>query len=208
MQGYISSNKVDILCLSQTFLNSIFHVMTTTCNHQDLTWQELITLLTQKEGDCEFTIEISYFKTNQYSVSKWIYSFCDKIWDKIGNFISFCRSPNQYKYDFVNFCDKFKLTLDAISVTNSFVIAAIGGFNAKSNNHYTGYTATLEVSKTEAITSQLRLKQIINERTHILLKSTSCINLIFTSGPNLVLDLGISSCLSPKLSSSDSTCKI
>ena len=182
--------------------------MTASCNHQDLTWQELITLLTQKEGNCEFTIEISYFKTNQYSVSKWIYSFCEKNWDKIGNFVSFCRSANQYKYDFVNFCDKFELTLDAISVTNSFVIAAIGGFNAKSNNHYTGYTATLEVSKTEAITSQFWLKQIINEWTHILLKSTSCINLIFTSEPNLVLDLGISSCLSPKLPSSDSTCKI
>ena len=63
--------------------------MTASCNHQDLTWQELITLLTQKEGNCEFTIEISYFKTNQYSVSKWIYSFCEKNWDKIGNFVSF-----------------------------------------------------------------------------------------------------------------------
>ena len=37
LQGYISSNKVEILCLSETFISQIFHVMTTTCNYQDLT---------------------------------------------------------------------------------------------------------------------------------------------------------------------------
>ena len=37
LEDYISSNKVNILCLSETFLIQIFHVMTTTCSYQDLT---------------------------------------------------------------------------------------------------------------------------------------------------------------------------
>ena len=83
-----------------------------------------------------------------------MYNICDKIGDKIGNFVSFCRSPNQYECDFGSFCDKFELTYDAISVTNAFLIVAIGGFNAKSDNQYTGDTATFERSKIEAITFQ------------------------------------------------------
>ena len=61
-----------------------------------------------------------------------------------------------------------KMTLKTFVITtNPFLIVAIGDFNAKSSNWYTGDTTTFEGSKTEAITSQFGLKQIINEPTHI-----------------------------------------
>ena len=53
----------------------------------------------------------------------------------------------------------------------------IGDFNAKSSNWYTGDTATFEGSKNEAITSQFRLQQVINEPTHIQETSVPCIDL-------------------------------
>ena len=45
------------------------------------------------------------------------------------------------------------------------------------------------------ITSQYGLKQIITQPTHILNNSFSCIDLLFTSQPNLVIELGAHSSL-------------
>ena len=116
-----------------------------------------------------------------------------KLGDKICNFVSLWGSPNQSEDDFENFCNNFELTLDAVSATNPFLIVAIGDFKAKSSNWYTGDTTTSEGSKTEAITSQFGLQQIINEPTHIQGQSVSCIDLIFSSQPNLVMTSGIHS---------------
>ena len=43
----------------------------------------------------------------------------------------------------------------------------------------------------ENLTSQFGLSQIINEATHILEASSSCIDLIFTTQPNLVVESGV-----------------
>ena len=118
-----------------------------------------------------------------------------KLGDKICNFVFSYRSPNQFEDDSENFCNNFELTLDAVSATNPFLIVAIGDFNAKSSNWYTGDTTTSEVSKIEAITSQFGLQQIIDEQTHIQGQSASCIEIIFSSQPNLVMSFGIHSSL-------------
>ena len=76
-----------------------------------------------------------------------------KLGDKICNFVSLYRSPNQSEDDFENFSNHFELTLDAVLVTNPFLIVDIGDFNAKSSNWYTGDRTTSEGSKIEAITS-------------------------------------------------------
>ena len=115
-----------------------------------------------------------------------------KLGDKVCNFVSLYMSPNQSEEDFENFCNNLELTLDAVSATNPFLIVAIGDFNTKSSNWYTGDTTTFEGSK---ITSQFGLQQIINEPTHIQGQSVSCIDLIFSSQRNLVMSLGSHSSL-------------
>ena len=47
------------------------------------------------------------------------------------------------------------------------------------------------------MTSHCGLTQIINEPTHILEDASSCIDLIFTSQANMVLDSGVHSSLHP-----------
>ena len=118
-----------------------------------------------------------------------------KLADKICNFVSLYRCPNQCEYDFENFCNNFELTVDAVSATNPFLIVAIDDFNAKSSNWYTGDTTTCEGSKIGAITSQFALQQIINETTHIQGISLSWVDLIFSSQPKLVTSSGIHSSL-------------
>ena len=69
----------------------------------------------------------------------------------------------------------------------SFIIA-IGDSNAKSNNCD---TTSFEGSKAKTITSKFGLQKIIDEPTHNQGKSATCIDLIFTSKLNLVMDSGI-----------------
>ena len=47
----------------------------------------------------------------------------------------------------------------------------------------------------ENVTSQFGLSQIIKEATHLLKSSSSCIDLIFTTQPNLVVESGVHSSL-------------
>ena len=75
--------------------------------------------------------------------------------------------------------------------TNPFLLVAIGDFDVKSTNWCANDRTSFEGNKIEQITSQLGLSQIINEPTHILDSSSSCIDLVFTSQPNLVIESGV-----------------
>ena len=65
-----------------------------------------------------------------------------------------------------------------------------GDFNMRSSSWWSDDIDTIEGTRLESITSYYGLYQIINEPTHILPSSTSCIDLIFTNQPNLVINNG------------------
>ena len=101
------------------------------------------------------------------------------------------RSLNQSKDDFEKFCNKFELTVDALLATNSFLIVAIGDFNATgilatgiSSNWYIGDTITFEGSKTVVITSQFGLQQTIMIR--LTFKENLCPVLVLSSTLNQI----------------------
>ena len=54
-----------------------------------------------------------------------------------------------------------------------------------------GDKTRFEGSTIESITSQFGLHQLINEPTHLLQNSSSCIDLIFTSQSNIVVESGV-----------------
>ena len=54
---------------------------------------------------------------------------------------------------------------------------------------------TYERSKIDGIASQFGLHQLINKPTHLTRNTSSCIDLIFTSHPNLVMESGVHSSL-------------
>ena len=92
------------------------------------------------------------------------------------------------------------LTLDKIHEDNPFIISVFGDFNAKSNNWCKNDITSHEGSMIDAVTSNYGLHQLIQEPTHILNSSSSCIDLIFTSQPNLVLESAVHSSLHPSSS--------
>ena len=91
----------------------------------------------------------------------------------------------------------FELLLDYIANSNPFVSIIIGDFNARSNNWCSSDKITYELKKLESLTSQCGLKQVISDPTYILESSSSCIDLILTSQPNLVMNSGVHSSLHP-----------
>ena len=83
------------------------------------------------------------------------------------------------------------MTLETLAHKASFLTAIIGDFNAKSCNWYSHDKTNFEGSTIESITSQFGLHQLINEPTHLLQNSSSFIDLIFTSQPNIVVESGV-----------------
>ena len=113
------------------------------------------------------------------------------------SFLCLYRSPSQTRDIFETFADNFELTLDTIVNKNPFLIVALGDFNAKTTNWYKNDINSYEGLKIDTITSQFGLQQLINEPTHLTANSSSCIDLIFTSQPILVMESGVHSSLHP-----------
>ena len=80
-------------------------------------------------------------------------------------------------------------------VNNRFLTVILGDFNAKSSLWYNNDVTTYEGSKIHGITSQFELQQIIKEPTFFLGDASACIDLIFTTHPNLVMKSGVHSSL-------------
>ena len=77
------------------------------------------------------------------------------------------------------------------------MISVLGDFIAKSNKWCKNDITSHEGSMIDAVTSDYELHQLIQEPTHILDSPSSCIHLIFTSQPNLVMESGVYSSLHP-----------
>ena len=106
----------------------------------------------------------------------------------------FIRSLSQSSDVFEIFADNFEPYLDKITNKNPNLLVILGDFNSKSSNWYK-YNITYESWKIDAIMSQFGLKHLIQEPTYILTNSSSNINLIFTSQPNIVMESGVHSSL-------------
>ena len=124
-------------------------------------------------------------------------NFDIKIGDKTCKFVCLYRSPSHTKDEFDNFIKNLELNLEHIANKSPFLILALGDFNAKMQGWYQDDVITFEGCKIDIATSQLGLSKIIKESTHILSNSAYCMNLIFTSQPNLVMHSGVHSSLHP-----------
>ena len=93
--------------------------------------------------------------------------------------------------------DNLESNLETVSVSNPFLIILISDFNAKCACWYSKDNSTTGGSKLRLFTSQFGLNQIINEPTHITKNSSTCIDLLFTSQTNLVIESGVHSSLYP-----------
>ena len=105
--------------------------------------------------------------------------------DTLCNFIVLYRSPSKSQDQFESFKETLELSLESAMQNNPFFVVLLGDFNAESSNWCKNDINTSEGKVIENISSQSALHQTISKPTHILEASPSCIDLIFTSQPNL-----------------------
>ena len=89
------------------------------------------------------------------------------------------------------------MTLDFVSKKNPFLIVVLGDFNAKLSQWLDKDSSTSEGISIENMTLQFGFHKMINELTHILENSSSCIDLVFTLQPNLSVEPGAQPSLHP-----------
>ena len=133
LKAYIIFHKFDIICLSETYLDS------TTPNDDDKLQILGYTFIrsdhpsnAKRGGVC-----ICYKSSLPLRVINIGYlheclSFELQIANKICNFAALYRSPSQSHYHFETFADNFEMTLELLAQKNPFLLTAIDDFNAKS----------------------------------------------------------------------------
>ena len=81
----------------------------------------------------------------------------------------------------------FQICISVPLNVNPFLAVAIGDFNARSSSWCINDKSNYEGTK---IATEYDLKQVITEPIHLLENSSFCLDLIFKSQPNLVMDAG------------------
>ena len=100
--------------------------------------------------------------------------------------------------EFEDFLTNFKNLHATIKDEDPYVMFFTGDFNGHSQLWWQGGDSTPEGNSIEDLTTMLGLTLLINEPTNFESnKNTSCIDLVFTEQPNLVLESGTCTSLDP-----------
>ena len=103
------------------------------------------------------------------------------------------RSPscNHTSPEFQDFLSNFENLYSNIKTENPFAMFFTGDFNAHSQFWWPGGDTTLEGAQIEDLFTKLGLSQLISEPTNFEpYKNPSCIDLVVTDQPNIILDCG------------------
>ena len=106
-------------------------------------------------------------------------------------FVVIYRSPSQTQSEFDNFIINFELLVSKLHAENPFGIIITGDFNCRSTQWWENDIENNEGKFFEPVTSDLGLHQMISEPTHLMGDSKSCIDLILTDQPNLIIESGV-----------------
>ena len=198
LRDYISIHKFDVICISETVVNS------DTAFDDDNLKIEGYNIVksdhpsnSRRGGVCIYNNQSLAVKILDIKYLQEYIVFQVLIANKLWNFISLYRSTNQPTDTCDQFADNLELTLDEVAKHNSFLVVVLGDFNVKSENLYKHDKTSYEGAKIDTLTSQFGLQQIVKEPAHILAESSSCIDLIFRSHQNLVMESGVHPSLHP-----------
>ena len=190
-------HKLDVICLSETYLDSS---ISNDDDNLEIPGYDLFRAdhpsNTKQGGVCIYYRNSLPLKILNIQYLHECINFEIRIGGKLCKLCRY-RSPSQPQDNFESFANNFELNIDIATAHNTFLTVVLGDFNVKSNIWFKGDKTTYEGSNIDGITSTSGLQQIINELAHIIGDSSSCIDLIFTSQPNLVMESRVHSSLHP-----------
>ena len=118
------------------------------------------------------------------------------------------RSPSQNIFKFEIFLSKSGKVLSDTTWCNSLFSIILVDFNARSSVWWTRDKTTIEGTQLESLTSMYGFHQLISQPTHLLPQTFSCIDLIFTDQPKLIVDSGVHPSLQSNCHHQITYCKI
>ena len=198
LRAYLAFHNFDIICLSETYLNSSNSPDDETL---EISGYNLVRsdhpLNSKRGGVCIYYKNYLPLRIISVNYLSECINFEIMIGNKICNFITLYRSPSQNQDDFQAFIDNLEMNVETLAQRSPFLMVVIGEFHAKSKHWCSQDNTNFEGVTIENVTSQFGESQIIKEATHILESSSSCIDLIFTTQPNLVVESGVHPSLHP-----------
>ena len=209
IEAYNSLYNYDFICISETYFDS--SILEGDRNFQ-LNGCHLIRAdhpsNTKRGGVCIYHKESLGVRLVKFSnLSQCI--ICEVFLQNCKGYIGVVyRSPSQDNVEFENFLSNFDELLSKTISSNSLFTIILGDFNARSSSWWKEDKTTTEGTHLEALTSLYNFDQLISEPTHILPNSSSCIDLIFTNQPNLVVNCGTHSTLNTKCHHQITHCKL
>ena len=200
LEAYATTHNFDLICLTETFLDSSYP---NDDPRLQLTGYSILRvdhpMNIKRGGVC------IYYKDHLPLICKPNLTPLDEclVFElKVGNkkcFITVLyRSPSQSLEEFENFKNGWENTILSINNSNPFLTIFLGDFNARNTLWWGGDVINSEGLDLNELTSHYNLHQLINTPTHILPNSESCIDLIFTSQPNLISESGVHASLFPR----------
>ena len=107
------------------------------------------------------------------------------------------RSPSQSSEQFLLFKDKLELTVENINQCSPYLSLLLGDFNVRNSDWWEGDTTNVQGIEINDLTGRHGLHQIIDEPTHLLPYSKSCIDLFFSSATGFIVESGVLPSLYP-----------
>ena len=199
LEAYVSFNKVDIICISETFLNS---EILSDDTRLSIKGYELIRKDhpsdTKRGGVCIYYNEsLPLVRRDDISVLDECL-VCELKTKKSKSFVTcLYRSPSQTQDEVITFLLNFETTCSNIAQESPLCSIIVGDFNAKNkmwwpfgDNNFCG----VELAN---LSSVLGYSQLIELATNFEPnKNPTCIDLIFCNQPNLITESGVSPSLS------------
>ena len=194
LEAYNAIHDYDIICLSETFLNS-----SNSYSDPELRLQgyELIRSdhpsNSKRGGVCIYYKEHLPLKVRNDITSLNECIVVELKSKKYKCFIScLYRSPSQSDHEFDIFINDLENTLSKLCLESPLISIVLGDFNARCNKWLTSDNNNSPGVELEKLFSLSGFSQLINEPTNFEPnKKKTCIDLIFSSQPNLVSECGV-----------------
>ena len=200
MSAFLNTHRFDIFCICESFLDSSIED-----DDQRLKIDGYDFIRSDHPSDSKRGGVGIYYKSHLPLVRRKeleLLSECLVCELKAGSdrfFLCLCyRSPSQDAEQFNVFKLKWEETVKLISDSLPTVSVFLGDFNARNSDWWSGDITNSQGRDISDLAAQYGLHQIIDELTHLLQDSLSCIDLIFSSVENLVTDTGVLHSLYPR----------
>ena len=193
LQAYITQHNYDIICLTETFLNSSIPSDDTkiTINGYNLIRSDHPSD-SKKGGAC-----IHYNKHIPLILRDDINTLDNFLVTEIRSQNEKCfltciyRSASQNQDEFKNFCTKFDILLNNINDELPLCLIVTGDFNARCPRWWKNDIAKLQGQELNLLTLSAGHNQIIDKPTHVINTSMSCTDLIFCTNQSVVSNHGV-----------------